>query len=215
MTRPWIDSIPAPSPKVPRMRSAVQHQVFEDRESRTGRTIDLEARRRSRAAPRRAARSAVCLRRRSRRRRGDSGRLPRADVPPLPDRSGHRARRPARDRCVEPARLRHRRRRTRRLPERSTTIRSGAFAVASRSSTPIRGSTPPPSRWTTSTRSVPSSATDSINLWGGSYGTRAALVYLKRHEASRPYRRARRRRADRHASAACTWRATASARSIA
>ncbi len=24
----------------------------------------------------------------------------------------------------------------------------------------------------------------SINLWGGSYGTRAALVYLKQHEAS-------------------------------
>src|SRR6185295_8121842 len=25
---------------------------------------------------------------------------------------------------------------------------------------------------------------DAINLWGGSYGTRAALVYLKRHEST-------------------------------
>ena len=39
---------------------------------------------------------------------------------------------------------------------------------------------------------------DKINLYGGSYGTRAALVYLRRHPSARALGGARRRRADRH-----------------
>ena len=42
---------------------------------------------------------------------------------------------------------------------------------------------------------------EQVNLWGGSYGTRAALEYMRQYPAARSQRGARRRRAARHGAA--------------
>ena len=86
--------------------------------------------------------------------------------------------------------------------ERSTIIRSSGFGIASTQldADPRLYTTPIAMDDIDDVRAY--LGYELINLWGGSYGTRAALVYLKRHEAPRPQRRARWRRADGHAPAA-------------
>ena len=135
--------------------------------------------------------------------RGADGVAGAADVPLGPAHARHRAGRPARHRQVEPAQLPRRRRlaaRPRANP--TTTALEKLRAVPGDGCRAIRGSTPPRSRWTISTTSAPILGYDRVNLYGGSYGTRAALVYLRRHPRARALDRARRRGADGHEPAA-------------
>ena len=131
---------------------------------------------------------------------GQAATLARA-VRRAPDRGAaharHRAGRPARHRPLVAARLRGVQAATRRTT-RSNRIRCPARAPAWRSSRRAAStprSTRRPRGSPTSKRCARRSATRSWNLWGGTYGTRVALEYLRRHPDRVRSDDARRRRA--------------------